>query len=170
MYKVLLFDRICQTNIHFLYYISLKIHLLKEGNNMKKENKIVNKAQKSEEQKTLSQKIRKKAEIKTEDIQISSLAQKPMEFKKDYIDLDDLIKKAIFQWKKEFEEQEVKTDTIGDLERLIKLKILIKDEKEKNDNIIQELLSMVIEVIKDTVADSDLRVKIYERLKEIQID
>jgi hypothetical protein len=85
------------------------------------------------------------------------------------LNLESLIDNALLQWKKEFENQEVKTESIGDLERLIKLRILLKEENESNSKLIQEIMSKVIDVLKDAIDDSEIRVKVYERLKEIEI-
>jgi hypothetical protein len=84
--------------------------------------------------------------------------------------LDELIHKALSKWKKEFDNDIVRTDSISDLEKLIKLNILIKDENIKHQNIIDNVLDKTIEIINNTVEESDLKIKIFERLKDLKYE
>jgi hypothetical protein len=118
----------------------------------------------------IDKKLSKKKSIsKTSNIQQDLFIKPEKVTRSENLNLESLIDNALLQWKKEFENQEVKTESIGDLERLIKLRILLKEENESNSKLIQEIMSKVIDVLKDAIDDSEIRVKVYERLKEIEI-
>ena len=83
--------------------------------------------------------------------------------------IEILLKKTLFLWKKNLENKNIKTDTIGDLEKLIKLRLLLEDENEKKKMICEKVLDEVIMIIKDEIDEYDLKIKIFERLKNIEI-
>ena len=83
--------------------------------------------------------------------------------------IEILLKKTLFLWKKNLENKNIKTDTIGDLEKLIKLRLLLEDENEKKKMICEKVLDEVIMIIKDEIDEYDLKIKILERLKNIEI-
>jgi len=82
--------------------------------------------------------------------------------------IEILLKKTLFLWKKNLENKNIKTDTIGDLEKLIKLRLLLEDENEKKKMICEKVLDEVIMIIKDEIDEYDLKIKIFERLKNIE--
>jgi hypothetical protein len=83
---------------------------------------------------------------------------------------ENLIHNALSKWKKEFENDIVRTDSISDLEKLIKLDILVKDENRKSQDLIDKIMTKIIETIKILVEDPDLKIKIFEKFKEIKYE
>ena len=72
-------------------------------------------------------------------------------------------------WKKNLENKNIKTDTIGDLEKLIKLRLLLVEENEKRKAFCEKVINEVIMIIKDEIEEYDLKIKILERLQNIEI-
>ncbi|HEY9188304.1 MAG TPA: hypothetical protein VIR55_10430 [Ignavibacteria bacterium] len=112
----------------------------------------------------------KKNNIQQEDkiIKINKLSEKDINnFEIESIEI--LLKKTLFLWKKNLENKNIKTDTIGDLEKLIKLRLLLVEEKEKRKAFCEKVINEVIMIIKDEIEEYDLKIKILERLQNIEI-
>jgi len=112
----------------------------------------------------------KKNNIQQEDkiIKINKLSEKDINnFEIESIEI--LLKKTLFLWKKNLENKNIKTDTIGDLEKLIKLRLLLVEENEKRKAFCEKVINEVIMIIKDEIEEYDLKIKILERLQNIEI-
>jgi len=112
----------------------------------------------------------KKNNIQQEDkiIKINKLSEKDINnFEIESIEI--LLKKTLFLWKKNLENKNIKTDTIGDLEKLIKLRLLLVEENEKRKAFCEKIINEVIMIIKDEIEEYDLKIKILERLQNIEI-
>lgn len=84
--------------------------------------------------------------------------------------IEFLLQRTLSHWKENLDSENVKADTIGDLEKLIKLRILLIDENEQKRIISEKLMISIIGIIKDVIDDPALRIKLFSRLKEIDID
>ncbi len=84
--------------------------------------------------------------------------------------IEFLLQRTLSHWKENLDSENIKADTIGDLEKLIKLRILLIDENEQKRIISEKLMVSIIGIIKDVIDDPALRIKLLTRLKEIDID
>lgn len=91
----------------------------------------------------------------------------PLDYK-DFFPLSDLINNVINQWKKEFDSNSVKTESIMDLEKLVKLNILLKEENNRTKQITNEIVDKVIAAIKEVIEDPELLILIFEKLRGLK--
>jgi hypothetical protein len=84
--------------------------------------------------------------------------------------IDFLLKKTLEQWKGNLDSENIKADTIGDLEKLIKLRLLLFDEHTQKKQISEIILKEVISVIREVVDNPELRLKLLEKMKEIDFE
>jgi hypothetical protein len=84
--------------------------------------------------------------------------------------IESLLKKTLKQWKENLDSENIKADTIGDLEKLIKLRLLLFDEHTQKKQISEIIIREVIKVIRDVVDNSEMRLKLLEKLKEIDFE
>jgi hypothetical protein len=116
---------------------------------------------------------RKSKETKSDEV-ITSMNPKLQSLNDNYEfnkqDLNKLIRDAIEQWRKEFNNNIVKTDSINDLEKLIKLNFLLLDEKEKLKSIIDKIMLKIIDILKTTINDPELKITLFEKIKSIEYE
>jgi hypothetical protein len=83
--------------------------------------------------------------------------------------IESLLQKTLSRWKENLDSENIKTDTIGDLEKLIKLRLLLIDENEQKKITSEKIMTAVIGIIREVIDDSALRIKLLTKLKEIDI-
>ena len=83
--------------------------------------------------------------------------------------IEFLLQQTLSHWKENLDSENIKADTIGDLEKLIKLRLLLIDENEQKRVTAEKMMIAVIDIIKEVIEDTALRIKLLNRLKEIEI-
>ena len=83
--------------------------------------------------------------------------------------IEFLLQKTLSHWKENLDSENIKADTIGDLEKLIKLRLLLIDENEQKRLGSEKMMIAVIGIIREVIEDPTLRIKLLNRLKEIEI-
>jgi len=113
-----------------------------------------------------SETVNRDAEKKN-DLKSSITKSRKVDFEVENIEF--LLQQTLSHWKENLDSENIKADTIGDLEKLIKLRLLLIDENEQKRITAEKIMISVIAIIKEVIEDPAMRIKLLTRLKEIEL-